>query len=455
MIIVEIPSLKYTLCICTISKRECNMPIKFINQSNRKQNAEIRLERNCKIENIDPKKGNKPANELSFALSTGQTSEVWLPNTQYKLFEALASANDCDKDDDIDILTIRDLMRAKERYGTSLDVFKGLGVKEFRCDLKAGVVNITTNKGEVLRVDLETKAESRQNTPAKSAQPAQKKSTAPAKKAVTAKTTPKKPDKKPAVKTTTQKASSKPVKKTQITQVRNKNIEGIISKFKGGNINISQVHDLQTVAKYTGISERYIKDILVGIEGKQNWPLTKAEYDGVKDRTHPRGYLTIGFGHTSLTGEPTVFEGMQVNSKQAYQILANDIMTAKKYAKYFGGELYNKAPSSIKNAMIDLVFNKGPGAINESLKANLSKGYFHSAALRTWYATSNVGLQKRNMHRFIEACKSLNNENKRSAVTRFRKEHLNELINVFKKDHSAKIAWNNFCMFSKCKDQCF
>ncbi len=426
------------------------MPIRFINQSNKKQNAEIRLERNCKIENIDPKKGNKPANELSFALSTGQTSEVWLPKTQYKLLEALASANDCDKDDDIDFLTIRDLMRAKERFRTSVDVFKGLGVKEFRCDLKAGVVNITTDKGEVLRVDFETKSESKQKAPVKPTLEVQPQKTTPLKN-----TTPvKKTDKKSVVKTNTKKAVSKPVNKSKVTQARNKNIETIISKFKGGNINISQVHDLQTVAKYTGISERYIKDILVGIEGKQNWPLTKAEYDGVKDRTHPNGYLTIGFGHTSLTGEPTVFEGMQVNSKQAYQILANDIMTAKKYAKYFGGELYNKAPSSIKNAMIDLVFNKGPGAINESLKANLSKGYFHSAALRTWYATSNVGLQKRNMHRFIEACKSLNNKNRRSAITRFRSEHLNELINIFKKDHTAKIAWNKFCTISQCKDQC-
>ncbi len=428
------------------------MPIRFINQSNKSQNSEIRLERNCKIENIDPKKGNKPANELSFALSTGQTSDVWLPKTQYRLLEALASGNDCDADDDIDFLTIRDLKHAKERFGTSTDVFRGLGVKEFRCDLKAGVVNITTDKGEVLRVDFETtEAGKKQKLHAKPAPIKQQKKTAPAKKATTVTA---KADKKPAVKTNTKKAVSKPINRSAVVQARNKKTGTIISKFKGGNININQVHDLQTVAKYTGISERYIRDILVGIEGKQNWPLTKAEYDGVKDRTHPNGYLTIGFGHTSLTGEPTVFDGMQINSKQAYQILANDIITAKKYAKYFGGELYNKAPSSIKNAMIDLVFNKGPGAINESLKANLSKGYFHSAALRTWYSTSNVGLQKRNMHRFIEASKSLNNKNRRSAITRFRSEHLNELINVFKKDHSAKIAWNNFCVMSHCKDQC-
>jgi len=434
------------------------MPIFFRNQHNPQEQAEIRLEHNCVIQNIDPKKGNKPSNKLSFALSAGVTRSVWLPKTQYKLLEALASANDCDQDDDIDVLTIRDLMHAKERFGTSTDVFRELGVKEFRCDLKAGVVNITTEKGEVLRVDLETKAEAKAeaeaNTEAKTAiateqKTEQKKDTTPAQK-----------NKKTVQKKTTKTVKkghgqAQQVSKKKVTQVRNNNIQKIISKFKGGNISISQVSDMASVAKYTGISERYIKNILVGIEGKNNWPLTSAEYDGVKDKTHPRGYLTIGFGHTSLTGEPTVYEGMTITSKQAYQILANDIITAKKYAKYFGGEAYEKAPNSIKNAIIDLVFNKGPGAINENLKANLNRGYFHSAAMRTWYNTNTDGLKKRNMYRFIEACKNLNNNERQSAITRFRTEHLYDLVNVFNKDNNARVAWNTLCNASKCKGACF
>ena len=437
------------------------MPIKFINQNNPKESSEIRLEYNCEIKNVDPKKGNKPTNELAFALSRGQTSEVWLPNTQYKLLERLAMANDGDEDDDIDVLTLRDLIKAHQRYKTPSDIFRGLGVKEFRCDLKAGVANITTNKGEVFRIDFETKAEG--GTPAK-LQPrvninrnfeVQKPVVQQPKKTV------KKDNKKTSVKvsqkTKTQKASTAPksVKKSQTLAVRNNKVQNIISKFKGGNISINDVSDMKTVAKYTGISERYIRNILVGIEGKNNWPLTKSEYDGVKDKTHPRGYLTIGFGHTSLTGEPMVYDGMQITSKQAYQILANDIMTAKKYAKYFGGDEYYKAPASIKNAMIDLVFNKGPGAINTSLKANLSKGYFHSAALRTWYNTPNVGLQKRNMYRFIEACKSLNTSNKQSAIKRFRTEHHNALVNVFNKDREARNTWNGFCLMAKYREMCY
>ena len=433
------------------------MPINFINQKKSQERSAIRLERNCVIENVDPKKGNKPRNELSFALSTGQTRDVWLPQTQYKLLEALASANDCDEDDDINVLTIRDLIHAKERFKTSTDVFRELGVAEFRCDLKAGVVNITTVKGEVLRVDLETKAESREKT-----ELTKKSNSTQIKENIThysANVEVEKTKNKQKIKSKKQirnikktKATTKSIPPQKITKKRNNNIEKVISKFKGGNIDINQVHDLQTVAKYTGISERYIKEILVGIEGKNNWPLVKAEYDGVKDKTHPKGYLTIGFGHTSLTGEPTVYEGMAISSKQAFQILANDIITAKKYAKYFGGEAYNKAPTSIKNAMIDLVFNKGPGAINENLKANLNKGYFHSAAMRTWYKTSTVGLQKRNLYRFMEACKNLKASERKSAISRFKQEHKYELDSVFQKDPIALVEWNKFCNISKCKE---
>ena len=85
---------------------------------------------------------------------------------------------------------------------------------------------------------------------------------------------------------------------------------------------------MSSVAKYTGLSEDYIRDILVGIEGRNNWPLCKAEYDGIGDRNHSNGYLTIGFGHTSLSGKPEVYDGMKITEKQAYQILANDIVAA-------------------------------------------------------------------------------------------------------------------------------
>lgn len=392
----------------------------------------IRTERKCVIKNKDPKKIQDINSIISYSLNKGQTiNKSKLSSTQYKLLEALASANDCDIDDDIDILTLRDLEQAYKRLNTTTDVFREIGVRELRYDANAGVINITAKDGEVLRVEFGLNLVSVKKTEPQQNSSIQKDN-----------------------KTASAKKSQVAVPKHDVVKP-NANVASIISKFKGGNISIDQVHDMKSVARYTGISERYIRDILVGIEGKNNWPLTKAEYDGVADKKHPKGYLTIGFGHTSLTGEPIVYEGMVISSKQAYQILANDIMTAKKYAKYYGGDAYNNAPNSIKNAMIDLVFNKGPGAINENLKANLNKGYFHSAALRTWYITNNVGLQKRNIYRFIEACKNLTTNERRNAISRFRNEHLLAMQNVFKKDNNSLVEWNSFCIVSKCKEYHF
>mgnify|MGYP003295865432 CR=1 FL=1 len=97
------------------------------------------------------------------------------------------------------------------------------------------------------------------------------------------------------------------------------------------------------------------------------------------------------------------------------------------------------------NLKIDLVFNKGPKALNDNLIANLEHQYYHSAALRTWYDTSNKGLQKRNMYRFLEAISDLNVKEQISAIERFKKEHVTQLAAVFSKDNDAKIAWNKTC----------
>lgn len=115
----------------------------------------IRTNSKCKIFNKDPKKTQDLNSIMSYSLDKGQTvNKSKLSATQYKLLEALASANDCDIDDDINILTLKDLQRAKERLNTSTDVFKDVGIKEFRYDSNAGVVNITAKNGEVLRVDF-------------------------------------------------------------------------------------------------------------------------------------------------------------------------------------------------------------------------------------------------------------------------------------------------------------
>ena len=231
---------------------------------------------------------------------------------------------------------------------------------------------------------------------------------------------------------------------------KQKEVEEEISKFTGGNIDISKVHDIKTVAKYTGISTDYISKILVGIEGRDDLPVMEAYYDGVADDKNPIGHLTIGFGHTNNAGTPIISKETVITEKQAYQILANDILNAKKYIENKLGSLYTNAPKSIQDAMVDLVFNKGPGAIDKSLVANLRAGYLHSAARRTWYGTGNSGLIKRNIYRFISAVRDLKTvptgkqsvSDAENAIKNFRNEHLTQLQNAEKE---ARQAWNDMC----------
>ncbi len=56
--------------------------------------------------------------------------------------------------------------------------------------------------------------------------------------------------------------------------------------------------NLQSVSEYSGVSVNYLHDIIDGLECQNKGARLEAYYDGVKDESHPKGYLTIGFGHT-------------------------------------------------------------------------------------------------------------------------------------------------------------
>lgn len=400
----------------------------------------FKLEGNCTITNF--KKGDKIIpNPIVIRKKDGITTINGLAEQAYKNIAQIGNifAKLTAMDNDASNLTKEDLEIAKRDYTSNKSVWESFGVVSFRYDANANVANIKTQDGELLHIEFDkTTNPSKKQTTLNSLSITQSNSKTEIKQ---------KNNNSPVSASKTQKQVK--VSNKKIQNNTNK-IDDIISNFSGGNINIEDVHDLKTVAKYTGISTNYIKNILVGIEGRHNWPLTTAEYDGVPDKTHPNGHLTIGFGHTSLSGEPIVEEGMTITKKQAYQILANDIMQAKKMAKYMAGDLYSKAPQSIQNAMIDLAFNKGPGSINNHLKANLSKKYYGAAALRTWYKTTNVGLKKRNMLRFIEACRNISLAEKQKGTKKFYNEHIYDLHQIFKKDVDAKNTWNNFCKSIKC-----
>ena len=187
------------------------------------------------------------------------------------------------------------------------------------------------------------------------------------------------------------------------------------------------VNSFEDVVKVTGLDKHYIKDILIGIEGRHSKPDLRAYYDGVADEKHPKGYLTIGFGHTSKINGKALSENTKITKSQAYELLAQDILDAKIDAiVYMGKENFENAPKSLQTGIIDIVFNKGVEPFDRNfsltslLKSDLERKDYVSAAVDTILGTGCKGLKKRNIYRAIMSMSDLSAENKKSALAKMK-----------------------------------
>ena len=80
------------------------------------------------------------------------------------------------------------------------------------------------------------------------------------------------------------------------------------------------------------------------------------------------GHKTIGFGEWIKTSQATTTQS------QAYQKLSKHIEEHAKYVRNkVGKNNYDTMPQSIKEALIDLSFNKGPGQIGKAIKDAIQK----------------------------------------------------------------------------------
>lgn len=90
------------------------------------------------------------------------------------------------------------------------------------------------------------------------------------------------------------------------------------------------------------------------------------------------GILTIGVGHTSAAGPPTVYKGMKITAAQADEILSRDLAIFEK-----GVSQAVKVPLSQNefDALVSFAFNVGVGAFQKStLVKELNKGNRYGAA---------------------------------------------------------------------------
>ena len=184
------------------------------------------------------------------------------------------------------------------------------------------------------------------------------------------------------------------------------------------------VRSFDDVVKTTGIDKHYIKDILIGIEGRKQKPDLVCKSDKVRSKVYPHGCPTIGFGHIGrVNGKVIVINKTRITEAQAYELLAQDILDAKVDALvYMSKPLFNNAPESVQTGIIDIVFNKGVEAFDREgsptrlIKKDLEKKDYASAAAHTVLKTLNRGLKKRNVYRVIMSTEDLSQSQRNKAL---------------------------------------
>lgn len=225
------------------------------------------------------------------------------------------------------------------------------------------------------------------------------------------------------------------------------------------------VKSFDDVVKTTGIDKHYIKDILIGIEGRKQKPDLVCKSDNVRSKMYPHGCPTIGFGHTGrVDGEIIVNGKTKITQAKAYELLAQDILDAKVDALvYMSKSLFNNAPASVQTGIIDVVFNKGVEAFDRAgsptrfIKKDLEKKDYASAAAHTVLKTASRGLKKRNVYRVIMSTEDLSQAQRNKALKIAKPHYINTLSQFpgqkFKGERAyMQRAWNNAQKIGKTYD---
>lgn len=90
------------------------------------------------------------------------------------------------------------------------------------------------------------------------------------------------------------------------------------------------------------------------------------------------GVWTIGYGHTSMAGPPTVKAGMVITQDEADEILKKDLI---KYIDAVDNTVKVPVNENMRGAMVSLCYNIGPGAFSKSsLVKKLNAGDVSGAA---------------------------------------------------------------------------
>ncbi len=204
--------------------------------------------------------------------------------------------------------------------------------------------------------------------------------------------------------------------------------------------------NLADVAKITGVSENYLKDLLTIIETRKPGVPDLTTYDDCIPRKG-KGAPTIGFGHTGrVDGKPLSYapgKKITITKEKAYELLAEDILKHEAMTvAYMGKKNWEKTPSSVKSAILDITYNKGiwDGFKNpnwnkytKKIKRNLQDGHYASALCNTYRQSGVASLLERNIYRFISGLKDLPASKRKAAIKTFEPRYQRALKAMKKK----------------------
>ena len=219
------------------------------------------------------------------------------------------------------------------------------------------------------------------------------------------------------------------------------------------SVKAGSVRNLNDLCKITGLSEGYIKDLLTVIEVKPTHP-------GKPDlTTYNDGYgtPTIGYGHTGrFNGKDlSLKKKVTITEAQALELLAEDLIKHEAMViAYLGKENYEKAPASVRSAIVDIAYNKGiwdgfknpyHNSATSKIKSDLESRNYASALCDTRRMnTPNRGLKRRNLYRFISGLTDLSPA-KREAAMKEMNGYYRSVLNTLKGAEYTylKNAWEN------------
>lgn len=122
--------------------------------------------------------------------------------------------------------------------------------------------------------------------------------------------------------------------------------------------NFGKIKNIGDISNALGVNKDFILR-LKRIEDSQNLPDNKFHNTPYIDAN---GVKTIGIGHAFKDGDK-----QYLNDSEVCQLAVKDLLNAEDALKYkLGTAVYNKLPVNIKEALLDMVFNKGISVLEKS-----------------------------------------------------------------------------------------